>query len=128
MGPMYYADDSETRKNTPMHSGFLRYFPAAIALVSRLSKTGNDKHNPGQAIHWSRGQSADHADCLLRHQAGVGAIDPDTEFDHAVGVAWRAMAQLQLLAEQKYGWPVAPGAAPDKLPPPEPYTLYYRTL
>lgn len=109
-GPMYYSNTSEARKGQPMHSGCLRYFPAALALVSVLSRKGNDKHNPGEPIHWSRDKSADHGDALVRHQKDVGTIDTDVDLDHAVEVAWRALAQLQELAERVYGWPVAPGA------------------
>lgn len=112
-GPMYYSNTSEARKGQPMHSGCLRYFPAALALVSVLSRKGNDKHNPGEPIHWSRSKSADHGDALVRHQKDVGTIDPDVDLDHAVEVAWRALAQLQELAERVYGWPVAPGARTD---------------
>jgi len=32
----------------------------------------------------------------MRHQLEVGTIDTDG-FDHAVKVAWRAMAQLEIL-------------------------------
>ena len=91
---------SAARKAAPVDSGFLKYFPDAIMEVSRLSKSGNDKHNPGMALQWSKGKSNDHGDCLVRHQMEVGTIDPDTGFDHAVAVAWRAMAQLQILLEE----------------------------
>lgn len=106
------ATTSEERKASPVHSGFDQYFPAARELVARLSKLANDKHNPGRAMHWSRDKSTDHADCIARHQGDVGTLDPEFDLDHAVSVAWRAMAQLQILAETKYGWPVAPGAKP----------------
>jgi hypothetical protein len=101
---------SQERKDTPVYSGFLQYFPAAVMLASRLSKFGNDKHNKGQPLHWSQDKSNDHGDCLSRHQLDVGKIDTENDLDHAVEVAWRAMAQLQMLAQTRYGWPVAPGA------------------
>lgn len=107
---MAFKDDSATRKGQPVFSGVVRYFPAALSLVAMLSKKGNDKHNPGEEMHHARGKSNDHGDCILRHQMGVGTIDPDSDLDHAVGVAWRALAQLQELAEKRYGWPKAPGA------------------
>ena len=92
---------SAARKAAPVDSGFLKYFPDAIMEVSRLSKSGNDKHNPGLPLQWSKGKSNDHGDCLVRHQMEVGTIDTDTGFDHAVAVAWRAMAQLQILLEER---------------------------
>ncbi len=104
------AVDSQGRKDTPVYEGFVRYFPAAMQLVARLSKVGNDKHNPGEPMHHARSKSQDQGDCIIRHQMEVGTIDPDSNLDHAVGVAWRAMAQLQILAEEQYGWPKAPGA------------------
>src|SRR5689334_5921158 len=48
--------DSQARKDTPIARGCLDYFPLAIAAVARLSKAGNDKHNPGEPLHWSRGK------------------------------------------------------------------------
>lgn len=86
--------DSADRKDIPLARGVLDYFPAALAEVARLSKAGNDKHNPGQDLHWSRGKSGDHADCILRHLAERGTIDTDG-LSHSVKVAWRALALLQ---------------------------------
>lgn len=86
--------DSQERKDIPIARGFLDYFPAAVAEVARLSKAGNDKHNPGEELHWARGKSMDHADCIMRHLAERGTIDTDG-FSHTVKVAWRAMALLQ---------------------------------
>ncbi len=113
---MHPAATSEERKASPVASGFDQYFPAARELVARLSKRANDKHNPGQPMHWSRDKSTDHADCLARHQLDVGTIDAEVGLDHAVAVAWRSMAQLQILAETKYGWPKAPAAREPEWP------------
>lgn len=97
--------DSKERKDAPVFSGFMAYFPDAIVEVARLSRAGNDKHNPGQPLHWSRDKSDDHADCIARHQLEFDKKDKDG-FYHAVMVAWRAMAQLQLLLEQDDKGPV----------------------
>lgn len=92
------------RKNTPVFSGFMNYFPLAIAEVARLSKAGNDKHNPGQPLHWSKGKSNDHADCIARHLLEHDQLDDDG-FYHDVKVAWRAMALLQTrLENEAVGW------------------------
>ena len=101
---MTITTDSKARKEAPVYSGFLAYFPDAVAEVARLSKVGNDKHNPGQPLHWSRDKSSDHADCIARHQLEFDQIDTDG-FYHAVKVAWRAMAQLQVLLEVKSAEP-----------------------
>jgi hypothetical protein len=86
---------SAERKNVPLCTGVLDYFPAALAEVAKLSKYGNDKHNPGQPLHWARGKSMDHADCIARHLVDRGITDPDTGLSHTVEVAWRALALLQ---------------------------------
>jgi hypothetical protein len=87
--------DSVARKNTPICTGVLDYFPAAIAAVARISKLGNDKHNPGQPLHHARGKSMDHADCAARHLVDRGIIDPDTGESHTAEAAWRILALLQ---------------------------------
>ena len=91
--------DSAARKAQPIASGVLDYFPLALADVAKLSKIGNDKHNPGQPLHWSRGKSDDHADCIIRHMLDRGTIDTDGLL-HDAKVAWRALAQLQLAIEK----------------------------
>lgn len=93
--------DSKQRKNTPIFSGVMRYFPLALAAVARVSKAGNDKHNPNEPLNWAREKSSDHGDCLVRHQLDFDEIDPDTQEYHAALVAWRALAQLQLLEEAR---------------------------
>jgi len=101
--------DSAERKETPICTGVLDYFPAALAAVAKLSKLGNDKHNPGEPLHWTREKSMDHADCIARHLIDRGAIDPETGLSHTVQIAWRALAMLQIEEEQR-GAPKARGA------------------
>jgi hypothetical protein len=100
---MRLSNNSDERKNTPIFSGVLNYFPLALAAVAQLSKKGNDKHNPGQPLHWSRGKSTDHKDCIARHLIDAGTIDPDSEMFHDVGLAWRALANLETLLENQDG-------------------------
>ncbi len=101
--------DSAERKAIPLCSGVLDYFPAALAAIARLSKFGNDKHNPGESIHWARDKSTDHADCIVRHLMDRGIVDPDTGLSHTVEIAWRALALLQMEEEER-GAPKARGA------------------
>jgi hypothetical protein len=96
---MRLSNDSDVRKNMPIFSGVLNYFPLAIAEISKLSKIGNDKHNPGQALHWAKEKSTDHKDCIARHLIDAGTIDPDSKLFHDVGLAWRALANLETLLE-----------------------------
>lgn len=90
-----YSATSKARKATPLVTGCLDYFPDALEAVARLSKKANEKHNPGQPLHWSKGKSNDHADCLGRHLKDRGQIDPEFGESHTVAVAWRALALLQ---------------------------------
>lgn len=101
--------DSDERKDIPMATGFLDYFPAAIAEAAKLSKVGNDKHNPGEPLHHARGKSMDHADTILRHLAERGTVDTDG-IRHSVKVFWRAGALLQQELEDEEGAPLARGA------------------
>jgi hypothetical protein len=101
--------DSNARKDIPLATGVLDYFPAALAAVARLSKIGNDKHNPGQPLHHARGKSSDHADTITRHMIERGTRDTDGEW-HDTKVAWRALAQLQELLEKEEGAPLPRGA------------------
>jgi len=95
--------DSQSRKNRPVFSGVLMYFPDALMAVAEHSKKGNDKHNPGQPLHWAKEKSKDHADCIARHLIDIGpnwdAVDPETQSLHAQALAWRALALLQTVLE-----------------------------
>lgn len=92
-----------SRKDEPVYSGVMAYFPLAMKALARLSKWGNDKHNPGQPLHWSRPKSSDHKDCIARHLLDAGTIDPESGELHDVALAWRALANLQLAEEKRLG-------------------------
>ena len=127
----YYANDvptagrllgrltSEQRKRYPVATGFLDYFPDAIALVAHLSWAAGAKHHPGEPTHWERSKSTDQPDCLARHLIERDGSDYITlengevvEIPHRVAMAWRAMAELQIWAEGKYNLSLPPGARP----------------
>lgn len=97
--------DPALRKAAPMAEGLLWYFPNALAEVARVSKAGNDQHNPGQPMHHARGKSTDHADCIIRHLVDAGTLDSDG-MRHSAKVAWRALALLQEELEQAEGLPL----------------------
>jgi hypothetical protein len=127
--------DSAERKDVPTHSGFVAYFPAAIAGAARISKLGNDKHNPGEPLHHARGKSSDHPDCIDRHKMDVSDIEAaikriddgdqwaiddrkaacETLLTEVSQLVWRAAAWSQELHEKYGGAPLAPGA---RLPSP----------
>ena len=83
-------------------TGVLDYFPDALVEVARVSKVGNDQHNPGQPLHWDRSKSTDHADCIVRHLLERGTLDSDG-MRHTAKVAWRALALLQTELEGERG-------------------------
>lgn len=83
-----------TRKQTPIYSGVLKYFPDAIREVAQCSFVGNEQHNPNTPLHWDRSKSGDELDALTRHLLEAGTIDSDG-IRHSAKVAWRALANLQ---------------------------------
>lgn len=91
--------DKQQRKERPVARGCLDYFPDALAEVANLSYIGNQQHNPGEEMHWARGKSDDHADCVIRHLMERGRVDHDG-IRHIVKVAWRALALAQIEIEQ----------------------------
>lgn len=90
--------DPKARKTMPMARGLLDYFPDACAAVAHVSFVGNEQHNPGQPMHWARGKSSDHADCIVRHLIERGSVDTDG-LAHSAKLAWRALANLQIEIE-----------------------------
>lgn len=99
---------SAERKNIPLMGGLFDYFASALIAVARISKKGNDKHNPGQPLHWSRDKSTDHLECIPRHLLDWDKLDEDGEY-HIDHLIWRACALSQLLKEAN-GAPKARGA------------------
>lgn len=87
-------EDAAERKRHPIATGFLDYFPDAIAAISELSFIGNQQHNPGQPLHWARGKSSDEDDTAMRHFMQRGTRDKDG-VRHSVKAAWRMLAFLQ---------------------------------
>ncbi len=104
--------EAKERKEIPLVRGVLDYFPAALAAVAQVSFVGNQQHNPGEEMHWARGKSSDHADCIVRHLVDRGTFDKDG-VRHSAKVAWRALALLQEELEAA-GAPLARGSRPAK--------------
>lgn len=87
-----------------MAEGLLDYFPLALAEISRVSKAGNDQHNPGEPLHWARQKSTDHANKIIKHLVDRGLMDIDGT-RHSAKMAWRALALLQEELEAEGGTP-----------------------
>jgi hypothetical protein len=100
--------DAAKRKEIPLCTGVLDYFTSALCEVAKVSKVGNDQHNPGEELHWARGKSGDQADTILRHLAERGKIDTDG-MRHSAKACWRMLALLQLELEAE-GAPMSRGS------------------
>lgn len=106
---MTLPTDSEERKTYPLFSALFGYFGAALAAVAHHSWKSNEKHNPGQPVHWAIDKSTDHANCVLRHALDLGDILGEIErngsdtgkvktlLEEADALAWRALALSQTL-------------------------------
>ena len=84
--------DAQERKNIPVYTGFIKYFPDAIVEVTKQSVAGSKQHH-GDKVWWDKSKSQDELDSLMRHML---------EGDWAA-VAWRAMANLQRKLEGSNG-------------------------
>lgn len=99
---MALPTDAKQRKDVPIYSGVLKYFPKALAAVAACSKAGNDQHDPGKPLHWDRSKSGDELDALTRHLMEAGTVDTDG-IRHSAKVAWRALANLEKELEKANG-------------------------
>jgi hypothetical protein len=89
---MRLPTDAQERKAIPVYTGFIKYFPDAIAAVAKVSLLGGIQHGQTpETLHWDRAKSTDELDALMRH-----IIDEDW-----AQVAWRAMANLQKKIEEE---------------------------
>jgi len=96
----HLPSDAKARKNVPLYSGLIRYFPKALAEVAELSRIGNEQHNPGSPLHWDRSKSGDELDALTRHLFEAGTRDCD-KVRHSIKVAWRALANAEKEIERE---------------------------
>ncbi len=86
--------NKDKRKQIPIYTGVIKYFPDAIAEIAKVSYAGNQQHHPDKPLHWDRAKSTDELDALMRHLLEAGKIDNDG-MRHTAKVAWRALANLQ---------------------------------
>lgn len=91
---MTLPTNASERKNIPIFTGLIKYFPDALVAVAECSKAGGEQHNPGKPLTWDRSKSSDELDALTRHLLECGTIDSDG-IRHSAKVAWRALANLQ---------------------------------
>jgi hypothetical protein len=92
---LFVGKSARERKEYPIGTGFLDYFPLATAEVSHVSYVGNIQHSgPNSPLRWDRSKSADEADAMMRHFLQRGTFDTDG-LRHSAKLAWRAMAALE---------------------------------
>jgi hypothetical protein len=87
-------DSATWRKQRPLWSGVMNYFPDALLEVAFTSWIGNEQHNPGTPLHWDRSKSKDEKDACARHLMQAGTFDSDG-VRHSAKAAWRCLALLQ---------------------------------
>lgn len=85
-------DIAEARKAIPVYTGFIKYFPNAIAAIAHHSLIGGMQHGQTpDTLHWDRAKSTDELDALMRH-----IVEEDW-----VATAWRALANLEKQIEKE---------------------------
>ena len=63
---MILPTDSKERKAIPVYTGFIKYFPRAIAQVAKISYTGGLQHGQTpETLFWDRTKSKDELDALM---------------------------------------------------------------
>ncbi len=92
--------DPEKRKQIPLYSGLLKYFPDALCEVAKVSYAGSKQHHANEPLHWDRNKSKDDLDALMRHLLDAGKFDNDGT-RHSAKVAWRSLANLQKEIDEK---------------------------
>jgi hypothetical protein len=94
--PTEEKSKAQQRKETPVFSGVLKYFPNAIREVAKTSFVGNEQHHPGTKLHWDMDKSADEQDAMIRHLMDhiENPMDDDGVL-HLAKVCWRALAGLE---------------------------------
>ena len=94
-------DINKKRKETPIFSGVLAYFPDALKEVAKCSFAGQNQHNPEKPLAWDRSKSGNEYDSLTRHLIDSCSEDLDTDGTlHKAKIAWRALAGLQKHLEE----------------------------
>jgi hypothetical protein len=88
------------RKDIPVFSGVFKYFPLALMEIAKCSLQGQKQHNPDKPLAWDREKSSDELDALSRHLLEAGTVDDDGIL-HDTKIAWRSLANLQKVLEEK---------------------------
>lgn len=93
----------DVRKATPIDAIF-KFWPDAMVALAQQIWAGNRKYNPEHPkIGWIREKSSDHVGSMTRHLCYdyVKATTKEAKIEVMSAIAWRALAELQLLTEGK---------------------------
>ena len=89
--PIFPGSDAG-RREYPLCTGLLEYFPRACAETAHHSHIGNEQHNPGEPLHWAKEKSIGRGDQIVRHlMDGKTAKDRAEAIHHFAGMCWRSL-------------------------------------
>ena len=96
----------KNNQNKPQISLLFKQFPKALEAVAKCSEYGHQKYKETDEdyLNFKRvdGGSKAYADAGLRHRTFVEkTLDEDSGLPHAWHIAWNALAELQLILENK---------------------------
>lgn len=80
-----FPEDDAERAKYPIGTFITEYFPNALAALAKHSWESNEKHNPGEPVHWAKDKSVGNIDRVFRHLI-------DGEMVHA---AWRCLELIE---------------------------------
>ena len=80
-----FPEDDAERAKYPIGTFITEYFPNALAALAKHSWESNEKHNPGEPVHWAKDKSIGNIDRVFRHLI-------DGEKIHA---AWRILELIE---------------------------------
>ncbi len=94
---------AQKRKDTPVYSGCITYFPLALKEIAKASAEGNKQHHNDKPLHWDRSKSGDELDAMMRHllDHASGELFDDCGTRHIVKCGWRILAFIQKTMESE---------------------------
>ena len=97
------VSEAQKRKDTPVYSGVVAYFPLALKEIAKASNEGNKQHHSDKPLHWDRSKSGDELDAMMRHllDHASGEIFDDCGTRHIVKCGWRILAFIQKTMENE---------------------------
>jgi len=97
------VSEAQKRKDTPVYSGVVAYFPLALKEIAKASSEGNKQHHSDKPLHWDRSKSGDELDAMMRHllDHASGEIFDDCGTRHIVKCGWRILAFIQKTMENE---------------------------